>query len=228
MKTAWTNQLSSILSERRMVITAPLKPFPVPVSFLEHTPHSSASHPSCFSPAERKQSDALPATPLTHPISGHVWLLVLLPSWRLCMCLSLSLGCPLPTPLLGQFLELSVSTLEEPSPASSGCDTCSDYSWSPSCWHWSDWFVSVIPPGCLVVNECLLRESDSSKSKGRTVLGEIHGGLYWLLSVVNDYLSGQLKLHLGQALEIIRGCQGLNVVGCDLVEVSPPYDPSGE
>ncbi|XP_043847838.1 agmatinase, mitochondrial isoform X1 [Dromiciops gliroides] len=30
-----------------------------------------------------------------------------------------------------------------------------------------------------------------------------------------------------QALEIIRGCQGLNVVGCDLVEVSPMYDPSG-
>ncbi|XP_005988764.1 agmatinase, mitochondrial [Latimeria chalumnae] len=31
----------------------------------------------------------------------------------------------------------------------------------------------------------------------------------------------------GQALEIIRGCRGLNIVGCDLVEVSPPYDPSG-
>jgi guanidinobutyrase len=30
-----------------------------------------------------------------------------------------------------------------------------------------------------------------------------------------------------QALEIVRGCQGLNLVGCDLVEVSPPYDPSG-
>lgn len=30
-----------------------------------------------------------------------------------------------------------------------------------------------------------------------------------------------------QALEIIRGCQGLNVVGCDLVEVSPLYDLSG-
>lgn len=30
-----------------------------------------------------------------------------------------------------------------------------------------------------------------------------------------------------QALEIIRGCVGLNVVGGDLVEVSPPYDPSG-
>ena len=30
-----------------------------------------------------------------------------------------------------------------------------------------------------------------------------------------------------QALEIIRGCCGLNIVGCDLVEVSPPYDPQG-
>jgi guanidinobutyrase len=30
-----------------------------------------------------------------------------------------------------------------------------------------------------------------------------------------------------QALEIIRGCWGLDIVGCDLVEVSPPYDLSG-
>jgi guanidinobutyrase len=30
-----------------------------------------------------------------------------------------------------------------------------------------------------------------------------------------------------QALEIIRGCRGLDVIGGDLVEVSPPYDPSG-
>ena len=30
-----------------------------------------------------------------------------------------------------------------------------------------------------------------------------------------------------QALEIVRGCKGLNIVGCDLVEVSPPYDLSG-
>lgn len=30
-----------------------------------------------------------------------------------------------------------------------------------------------------------------------------------------------------QALEIVRGCKGLNLVGGDLVEVSPPYDPSG-
>ena len=30
-----------------------------------------------------------------------------------------------------------------------------------------------------------------------------------------------------QALEIIRGCSQLNIVGADLVEVSPPYDQSG-
>jgi len=34
-------------------------------------------------------------------------------------------------------------------------------------------------------------------------------------------------LTVPQGLEIIRGCGGLNVVGGDLVEVSPPYDPSG-
>jgi guanidinobutyrase len=34
-------------------------------------------------------------------------------------------------------------------------------------------------------------------------------------------------LTVPQALEIIRGCRGLNIVGADLVEVSPPYDPSG-
>jgi guanidinobutyrase len=34
-------------------------------------------------------------------------------------------------------------------------------------------------------------------------------------------------LTIWQALELIRGCAGLNLVGCDLVEVSPPYDPQG-
>jgi guanidinobutyrase len=30
-----------------------------------------------------------------------------------------------------------------------------------------------------------------------------------------------------QALELIRGLNGLHIVGCDLVEVSPPYDTTG-
>jgi guanidinobutyrase len=34
-------------------------------------------------------------------------------------------------------------------------------------------------------------------------------------------------LTVPQALEIIRGCWGLNLVGADLVEVAPPYDPVG-
>lgn len=34
-------------------------------------------------------------------------------------------------------------------------------------------------------------------------------------------------LTVPQALEIVRGCVGLNLVGADLVEVSPPYDTSG-
>jgi len=30
-----------------------------------------------------------------------------------------------------------------------------------------------------------------------------------------------------QGLEIVRGCRGLDLVGCDLMEVSPPYDTTG-
>ncbi|MEH6577913.1 MAG: agmatinase [Amphritea sp.] len=34
-------------------------------------------------------------------------------------------------------------------------------------------------------------------------------------------------LTVPQALEIVRGCRGLDIVGGDLVEVSPPYDTTG-
>ena len=34
-------------------------------------------------------------------------------------------------------------------------------------------------------------------------------------------------LTAAQGLEIIRGCHGLNLIGADLVEVSPPYDLTG-
>ena len=30
-----------------------------------------------------------------------------------------------------------------------------------------------------------------------------------------------------QAIELVRGCRGLNIVGADLVEVSPPFDTTG-
>ncbi len=46
------------------------------------------------------------------------------------------------------------------------------------------------------------------------------------------YAPGTGTLEIGglttiQALEIVRGCKGLNIVGADLVEVSPPYDTTG-
>jgi guanidinobutyrase len=34
-------------------------------------------------------------------------------------------------------------------------------------------------------------------------------------------------LTVSQGIEIMRGCRGLDIVGGDLVEVSPPYDSSG-
>lgn len=34
-------------------------------------------------------------------------------------------------------------------------------------------------------------------------------------------------LTVPQALEVIRGCKGLEIVGADLVEISPPYDTTG-
>jgi guanidinobutyrase len=34
-------------------------------------------------------------------------------------------------------------------------------------------------------------------------------------------------LTVPQVLEIVRGCRGLEIVGCDLVEVAPPYDLTG-
>lgn len=30
-----------------------------------------------------------------------------------------------------------------------------------------------------------------------------------------------------QGQEVVRGCRGLNIVGADVVEVSPPYDNAG-
>ena len=47
-----------------------------------------------------------------------------------------------------------------------------------------------------------------------------------------SFASGTGTLEIGglnvyQALEMIRGCLGLNLVACDLVEVSPPYDKNG-
>ena len=40
-------------------------------------------------------------------------------------------------------------------------------------------------------------------------------------------MSQYVLLCLNMMVIIVRGCSGLNIVGCDLVEVSPAYDTSG-
>ena len=68
------------------------------------------------------------------------------------------------------------------------------------------------------------------------VRGQLGGGPVYLSFDIDSldpaYAPGTGTPEIGglttpQALEIIRGCRGLELVGGDLVEVSPPYDPSG-
>ena len=47
----------------------------------------------------------------------------------------------------------------------------------------------------------------------------------WFLPVSGTLEIGGLTTP--QGIEIIRGCYGLDIVGCDLVEVAPIYDVSG-
>ena len=44
---------------------------------------------------------------------------------------------------------------------------------------------------------------------------------------IGNVFTGMWTLTKRYPLQIVRGCRGLNLVGADLVEVSPPYDPSG-
>ena len=70
-----------------------------------------------------------------------------------------------------------------------------------------------------------------------TEVGELIGGGPVYLSFDIDSLDPAFAPGTGtpeiggltvmQGLEVIRGCRGLDLVGCDLVEVSPPYDPAG-
>ncbi len=95
-----------------------------------------------------------------------------------------------------------------------------------------DWARSI---GCRVVQaeECWHRSLVPLMAEVREQLGE--GPVY--LSFDIDSLDPSLAPGTGtpeiggltapQALEIIRGLRGLDLVGADLVEVAPAYDPSG-
>jgi guanidinobutyrase len=70
----------------------------------------------------------------------------------------------------------------------------------------------------------------------KEVADQVAGGPVYLSFDIDGidpaYAPGTGTVEIGgltvpQALEIIRGCRGLQVVGGDLVEVSPPYDTTG-
>jgi len=84
------------------------------------------------------------------------------------------------------------------------------------------------------VEECWYKSLAPLMSRAREVIGDDHP-VY--LSFDIDGLDPSVApgtgtpepggLTASQGIEIIRGCFGLNLVGCDLVEVSPPYDTTG-
>ena len=83
------------------------------------------------------------------------------------------------------------------------------------------------------VEECWHRSLDPLMAEVRTQLGE--GPVYLSFDIDGldpSYAPGTGTPEIGgltivQGVEIIRGCRGMQVVGCDVVEVAPIYDVSG-
>ncbi|HEX2527008.1 MAG TPA: agmatinase [Geminicoccus sp.] len=81
--------------------------------------------------------------------------------------------------------------------------------------------------------ECWHKSLTPLMEEVRTMMGD--GPVYMSFDIDSldpAFAPGTGTLEVGgltiwQALEIVRGCRGLNLVGCDLVEVSPPYDQAG-
>ena len=76
----------------------------------------------------------------------------------------------------------------------------------------------------------------SLKPLAEEIRSEIGGGPVYITYDIDSldpaYAPGTGTPEIGglttpQAMELIRGLRGLNIVGCDMVEVSPPYDNTG-
>jgi guanidinobutyrase len=101
--------------------------------------------------------------------------------------------------------------------------------YSPEDFNWSrDQGFTVIP-----AEECWHKSLTPLMEDVRKTIGDAPVYLtYDIDSLDPAFAPGTGTVEIGgltiwQALEIIRGCAGLNIVGADLVEVSPPYDLSG-
>ena len=86
---------------------------------------------------------------------------------------------------------------------------------------------------CIQAEECWYKSLAPLTAEIRAKIGDAPVYLtYDIDSLDPAFAPGTGTVEVGglttmQGLEIIRGCAGLNLVGCDLVEVSPPYDPAG-
>lgn len=101
--------------------------------------------------------------------------------------------------------------------------------YSPDDFNWSrDQGFTVVQ-----AEECWGKSLTPLMEKVRNTIGDAPVYLsYDIDSLDPAFAPGTGTVEIGgltiwQALEIVRGCTGLNIVGADLVEVSPPYDTSG-
>ena len=94
----------------------------------------------------------------------------------------------------------------------------------------SVWVLELVPAGAAVAWRALVLMAVVAKA--RAVLGD--GPVYVSFDVDSldpGFAPGTGTPEVGgltprEALAILRGCMGIDVVGADVVEVSPSYDPS--
>ena len=85
----------------------------------------------------------------------------------------------------------------------------------------------------MTAEECWHRSLEPLMAEFRDVVGEHPLYLSFDIDALDPgFAPGTGTPEIGglspqQGMELIRGCRGLNLSGCDLVEVSPPYDTSG-
>lgn len=101
--------------------------------------------------------------------------------------------------------------------------------YSPDDWNWArDQGWNVIP-----AEQCWYKSLAPLMAEIRETIGDAPVYLsYDIDSLDPAFAPGTGTVEMGglstwQALEIVRGCAGLNLVGGDLVEVSPPFDTTG-
>lgn len=83
------------------------------------------------------------------------------------------------------------------------------------------------------VEECWYRSLTPLMEEVRSMMGDRPVYLSFDIDAIDPgFCPGTGTPEIGglttiQAIEVVRGCAGLNLVGCDLVEVAPPYDFEG-